>query len=271
LIIDKNLIPVALLNDLRKRPDFHSAPFLGTYFLRFNCARAPFSDARVRKAFSLVVDKDLLVKKITRAGELPATSFVPPGTAGYESPPGLGRNVEEARKLLAEAGSPGGNNFPLVTYLYNESEQNEPIAIELQSAFKRDLGVLIQLQKQEWKVYLNSMSRLDYDICRASWVGDYRDPNTFLDMFVTNGGNNRTGWSNSTYDKLIADAAREPDRLKRYDIFRRAEKLLVVDEAPVCPVYFFVGIQFYDGTKLGGIEANLLDEHPLKEMYWKKR
>ena len=115
------------------------------------------------------------------------------------------------------------------------------------------------------------MSSLDYDICRASWVGDYRDPNTFLDMFVTDGGNNRTGWSNPEYDRLIAEAAREINPQKRFAFFRKAEQLLISGESPICPLYYYVGIQFYDGSKLGGIEANLLDEHPLKAMFWKNR
>jgi oligopeptide transport system substrate-binding protein len=269
LMMDKGLVPAPLLNDLRKRPDFHAAPFLGTYFLRFNCSKPPFSDARVRKAFSLVIDKPLLVEKITRAGEVPASSLVPPDTAGYQPPPGPARNTAQAQRLLAEAGWPGGKDFPLVTYLYSEGELNEGIAIELQGMFQRELGVKINLQRQEWKVYLRSMSSLDYDLCRASWVGDYRDPNTFLDMFVTNGGNNRTGWSNPEYDRLIAAAAREIDPQKRFDIFKKAERLLISGESPICPLYFYVGIQFYDGSKLGGIEANLLDEHPLKSMFWK--
>ena len=104
LIIDKGVIPLELLSDLRPRPDFHSAPFLGTYFIRFNVTRKPFDDARVRRAISLVVDKNLIVNKITRAGEVPASSFVPPGAAGYQPPPGLERNPEEARHLLAAAG-----------------------------------------------------------------------------------------------------------------------------------------------------------------------
>ncbi len=269
LMMDKGLVPPALLNDLRKRPDFHSSPFLGTYFLRFNATRKPFNDPRVRQAFSMVIDKKSLVEKITRAGEVPAFSLVPPGTAGYQPPEGINLDIARARQLMAEAGYPEGKGFPFVGYLYSEGELNEAIAVELQGMFRSALGVGINLQRQEWKVYLRSMSSLDYDLCRSSWVGDYRDPNTFLDMFVTNGGNNRTGWSNPEYDRLIQDAARELDPQKRFDIFRRAERLLIVDQAPICPLYFYVGIQFYDTDRLGGIEANLLDEHPLKAMYWK--
>jgi len=269
LSMDKGLVPLALLNDLRTRPDFHSAPFLGTYFVRFNVTRPPFKDARVRRALSLVIDKRLIVDKITRAGEVPAESFVPPGAAGYQPPPGPGRNPDEARRLLAEAGYPGGKGFPLVTYLYSEGELNEAIAVELQSMFRRELGINIALQRQEWKVYLNSMNNLDFDLCRSSWVGDYDDPNTFLDMFVSGGGNNDSGFADPAYDALIAGAAREVNPARRFDILRKAETILVSQEAPICPLYFYVGIQFYNGDRLGGIAANLLDEHPLQRMYWK--
>jgi oligopeptide transport system substrate-binding protein len=269
LMLDKGLIPLALLSDLRKRSDFHSAPFLGTYFIRFNVTRPAFKDPRVRRAFSLVIDKNLIVEKITRAGEIPASSLVPPGAAGYQPPPGLTYNPDEARRLLAEAGYPGGKGFPLVTYLYSEGELNEAVAVELQSMFQRELGINISLQRQEWKVYLNSMNNLDFDLCRSSWVGDYDDPNTFLDMFVTGGGNNDCGFANPTYDQYIADAEKQVDQNKRFDIFRQAEHMLVSEEAPICPLYFYVGIQFYNPDRLGGMAANLLDEHPLQKMYWK--
>lgn len=269
LTMDKGLTPPALLDELRRRPDFHAAPFLGIYFLRFNCAKPPFSDARVRAAFSLAVDKSIITEKITRAGELPATSFVPPGINGYTSPEAPAFDPDRARSLLAEAGFPGGAGFPLVTYLYSEGELNEAIAIELQGMWREHLGVEIQLARQEWKVYLNSLSNLDYGIARSSWVGDYPDPNTFLDMFVTGGGNNRTGWSDPAYDQLIADATREADPEKRFLILREAETVLVREQVPVCPIFYYVGIQLYDAEKLGGIQPNVLDEHPLKAIYRK--
>lgn len=270
LMMDKGLVPPALLGEIKKRDDFHAAPFLGTYFLRFNCTRGPFADARVRRAFSLVIDKQSIVDRITRAGELSADSFVPPGAGGYKPYDKCGgRDIAEARRLLFEAGYPDGKGFPMVTYLYSEGELNEAIAVELQGMWRRELGVNVQLLRQEWKVYLRSLSTLDYDIARSSWVGDYPDPNTFLDMFVTGGGNNRTGWSDPRYDRLIAQAAAELNPERRYDILREAEKILVCEQRPVCPLYFYVGIQLYDATKLGGIEGNVLDEHPLKAMFWK--
>ena len=269
LIMDKGLAPPSLLDALKVRSDFHAAPFLGSYFLRFNCAKGPFTDPRVRKAFSMALERKRITTKITRAGESTALSFVPPGISGYHAPEGLAENVDEARRLLAEAGYPGGKGFPLTTYLYSEGELNEGVAIELQSMWKEQLGVSVQLARQEWKVYLNSLGSLDYGIARSSWVGDYPDPNTFLDLFLSGSGNNRTGWSNPKYDKLIADAAAETTTTRRFETLRQAEELLVRDEAPIAPLFFYVGIQLYDPERISGIEANVLDEHPLREIFRK--
>ncbi|MDD5200457.1 MAG: peptide ABC transporter substrate-binding protein [Terrimicrobiaceae bacterium] len=266
LMLDKGLAPTALLDELKRRPDFHSAPFLATYFLRFNCNAGPFRDARVRRAFALAVDKQRLVQKITRGGERPAASLVPPGIAGYVPPEGVAYDPAGARRLLAEAGYPNGRGFPLVRYLYSESELNEALAVELQSMWRDALGVQVALTRQEWKVYLNSMNSLDYDICRSSWVGDYPDPNTFLDMFLTGGGNNRTGWGDAAYDALIASAASEADPKRRFATLAQAEDFLIAKEFVVCPLYFYVGIQLYDPRRVRGIEPNVLDEHPIRLM-----
>jgi oligopeptide transport system substrate-binding protein len=272
LIMDKGQAPVTLMGELKKKPYFHSAPFLGNMYLRYNCTRAPFNDVRVRQAFSLIVDKKLIVEKITRAGEIPAYSFTPPGAGGYQPPaPGLGYDPERARRLLAEAGYPGGANFPAVSFLYNDYDVNRFIGIELQNMILRELGVRISLRPQENKAYLRTMSAVDYDIARSSWIGDYNDPNTFLDTMLAGGGNNRTGWSDPAYDALIADAAKEQDKEKRFEIFRRAETMLITEQAPLCPLYYYVGIQLYDDNKLGGIQPNVIDEHPLKAIYLKKR
>ena len=269
LIMDKGLAPPSLLDALKVRPDFHAAPFLGTYFLRFNCAKGPFTDLRVRRAFSMALDRCRITTKITRAGETAALSFVPPGIPEYQAPKGLAENAAEARRLLAEAGYPEGRGFPLTTYLYSEGELNEGVAIELQSMWREVLGVTVQLARQEWKVYLNSLGSLDFGIARSSWVGDYPDPNTFLDLFLSGSGNNRTGWSNAAYDRLIGEAAAETDPAQRFATMRRAEEFLVREQVPVAPLFFYVGIQLYDSDRLGGIEANVLDEHPIREIYRK--
>lgn len=273
LLMDKNVAPNQLIGELRKRPDFHAASFLGNYFIRFNATRPPFNDARVRQAFSLTFDKQVITENLTRAGEKPAFSLTPPGTGkGYEPPPGLDRNVAKAKALMSEAGYPDGKGFPTIYYLYRSNlDLDQNMAVEIQSILARDLGVQIQLQKQEWTVFLKSQSNLQYDFCRSTWVADYNDPNTFLEMFTTGNGNNRTGWSDPEYDGWIVAAAGEPNVTARNAIFAKAERRLISESAIICPLYYYVGIQMYDAKRLGGIEPNLLDEHPLKTLYWKDK
>jgi oligopeptide transport system substrate-binding protein len=174
--------------------------------------------------------------------------------------------VETARGLLRQAGYPEGRGFPRVSILYNKSELNEQIAVEIQAQWKRELGIEVDLRNQEWATYLRSLDTLDFDMARSSWVGDYDDPNTFLDCFVTHRGNNRTGWSNPHYDSLLASALSESNPVKRFQILQKAETILVTDELPIIPIYHFVGVLMFDPSRWEGLFPNLLDEHPLSEV-----
>jgi oligopeptide transport system substrate-binding protein len=269
LTMDKSMVPAFFIDVLRTKPYYHAHTILGTYFYRFNVTRKPFDDPRVRRALALAIDKRRIVERITRAGEEPAGSLTPPGFTGYEAPPGLGYDPAKARALLAEAGYPGGQGFPAASILYSATgAQNAQIATEIQAIWRENLGIEVDLRAQEWKVYLNSLAGLDYAIGQSSWVGDYPDPNTFLDCFVTGRGNNRTGWSSPAYDGLLADARREADPVRRMAILHQAEALLVDEAAPVIPLYYYVGVSLYHDGQLGGFQASPLDEHRLADLYW---
>ncbi|HOI56604.1 MAG TPA: peptide ABC transporter substrate-binding protein [Phycisphaerae bacterium] len=238
-----NLAAEQLLKERRagRRLDFHGFPYCGTYFLRFNCTKPPLDDRRVRLALSLALDKQEIVDRAGRLGQPVARTFVPEGQIPwYKGPEGHGRDVERARRLLAEAGYPGGKGFPTLRYLYNTSEAHKRIAELVAEQWRRELGIVLTLQNIEWKVFLEKVGTLDYDIARAAWIADYLDPMTFLDMFVTGGGNNDTGWSNPEYDRLIGEAGDTVDMERQADIFRRAEAILIEEEMPVAPVYYYV-------------------------------
>lgn len=265
IVWDKELVPTELIDILRQRDDFHSFDYLGTYFLRFNVTRKPFDDVRVRKALALAVDKERIVGKITKAGEKVARCYVPPGLPNYTSPPGLGYDAAEARRLLAEAGYPGGKNFPLFHYMYNNTgKSHEQIAVELQEMWQRELGIHVELRKLEWKVYLRAQGMLDYDTCRGSWIGDYNDPNTFLDMFMSNNGNNRTGWKSPRYDAFLRQANGQKDPREREKLLQAAESLLIQEEVPIVPIYIYAGLEYYDPKKIEGVYPNIRSEHPLR-------
>jgi oligopeptide transport system substrate-binding protein len=213
---------------------------------------------------ALAIDKKRLVEKITRAGEKVASHLVPPGVANYTSPEGLGYDPELARKLLAEAGYPGGKGFPRVDYMFNSHKTHEKIAVEMQEMWTRELGIQIELRNLEWKTFLSAQSKLDFMLSRSSWIGDYNDPNTFLDMFMSNNGNNRTGWKSERYDNLMREANGKPDMKEREKILQEAERLLVRDELPIVPLFIYVGLEYYDTSKVSGIFSNIRAEHPVR-------
>lgn len=220
---------------------FQVTPYLGIYYYRFNITKKPMDDVRVRRALSLAIDRKAIVERITKGGQQPARTYVPDDTAGYTGPGKLPasmtkESIAEAQKLLAAAGYPGGKGFPKVDILYNTSEAHKKIAVAIQQMWKKSLGINVGLYNQEWKVYLNNTTSKNYQIGRAGWIGDYPDPNTFLDMFVTDGGNNNTGWSNKKYDDLIAKAGSTTDNAKRYKYFKEAEEILM-KELPIMPIY----------------------------------
>jgi oligopeptide transport system substrate-binding protein len=273
VIWDKDLVPVELMDVLAKRPDFHNFVFLGTFFYRFNVTRKPLDDPRVRRAFALATDKQQIVRKLTFGGEKAATHYVPDGVANYQSPEGPGFDPGQARKLLAEAGFPGGKNFPRLQYMFfaaagGGAKIQGKIAVELQQMWRKELGVEIDLRQIERKVFYSAQSRLDYDLSASSWVGDYNDANTFLDMYVGSSGNNRTGWKNHRYDELILQANQQADLRHRANLFRQAETLLIDQEVPIVPIYFYAGFLYFNDQKVKGIYPNLLDEHPLQDI-WK--
>ncbi len=263
IIWDKDLVPSELLDDLKSRPDFHAFPYIGTYFVRFNTTHPPFNDPRVRQALALAVNKRRIVERIIRGGEPVAHQLVPTGVAKHQAPDGLIPDPDAGRKLLAEAGFPQGKGFPVFQYLFDSAagggaKVHAKIAVELQEMWRRELGIRMELRQLEKKVYLAAQNGLDYDLSRSSWLGDYNDPNTFLDLFLSNNGNNRTGWKNARYDGLIHRANLERDDLQRSELLREAESLLVRQEAVVIPLYFYLGFQFYDGNRIEGIHGNIL-------------
>lgn len=246
-------------------PAFNSFPLYSTYFYAFNTERAPLNDVRVRKALAYAVDRKLLTERVMKGGEIPAYAFTPPDEDGYIPRAKMPEDIELARQLLAEAGYPEGKGFPRVTILYNTLEHHQTIAVVLQQMWKERLGIEVNLQNEDWKVWLSSVNLGNFDISRSGWGGDYVDPNTFLDVHVTGGGNNKSNWSNPRYDELIRQAARTSDQQQRFALFQEAEAILV-DEAPIIPLYTYVRNRLIHPA-LKNWHNNILDDYFYRNVY----
>ena len=218
---------------------FVNNPYFGTYYYQFNLTRKPFDDSRVRHALSMAIDREAIANQVMHTVVNPGYTIVPPGVGGYQPPVLVEFNPEKGRQLLAEAGFPNGEGFPDVELLFNTNESHRKIAVAIQQMWKEHLNVDITLTNQEWKVYIDSRNRLDYDMARAGWIGDYVDPMNFLDLGLSTNGNNRSGYEVPSYDDRILNkipyAKTAEDRLQE---FFDAEVQLMTD-LPFIPIYTY--------------------------------
>ena len=245
-------------------PALRIDPYLGSYFYRVNVTREPFNDPRVREALSLAIDRNLIVERVSQGGQTPATGFVPGGISGYPTSDAVAFDPERAKQLLAEAGYPGGEGFPQAEILINTSENHRKIAEAIQAMWRDTLGVDIGIFNQEWKVYLDSQSSLNYDVSRSGWIADYVHPMTFLEIFTAGNGNNDTGWENAEYDRLIRAAQTASSEDERTALMAQAEAILL-DELPVVPIYWYTRPRMID-PRVEGWNPKLLDSRPYKNL-----
>lgn len=258
-------LPAGELPRLLREGQAQIFPYLGTYFYSFRVDQAPFDQVKVRQAFSMAVNRQVLVDNVTKAGQKPARGFIPPGlrdvAPGSDFRAAGGELIADgdvvgARKLLAEAGYPDGKGFPKVQLLYNTSENHKLIAEALQAMWKQGLNIEVELINQEWKVFLDTLNKGNYQLARDGWIGDYEDPMTFLDLFESNGGNNNPGYKNPAYDKLVAGAKANGDRQQRMQLLHAAEKM-IVDEAVVLPLYYYTNTLLIQPYVQGFVRSTL--------------
>lgn len=265
-------VPQAELPDLIASGDLKIVDYIGTYYVCYQTQKAPFDDPRVRQAFTLAVDRTFIVDKVTQAGQVPANGFVPAGV--YDAAGSTGddfrtvggayysiegdadysyeANCEKARELLAEAGYPNGENFPVVEYLYNTSDAHKAVAEALQNMWETELGVKVTLNNQEWAVFLQTRKDGNYSIARNGWIADYNDPMSFLDMWLTGGGNNDAQYANADYDAKIQEAKNTTDPAARMQLVHEAENIIMGQDWALNPLYFYTQ-KYMLSDRVGGM------------------
>lgn len=242
------------------------APYLGTYFYLVNTNRAPVDDPKVRRALSMAIDRETLVSTVLQKSYFPAYAITPPGTLGYEPPQLFDFDLDKAKALMSEAGYPDGEGWPGLEITYNTSENHRKIAVAVQQMWKEGLNIDITIANQEWKVYLDSVSEMNFQVARRGWIGDYVDPNNFLDMYLTGGGNNNTGFSDERYDDMISRLAPQAKtREERFAIFYEAETMLM-ENMPIIPIYTYTSKHLIHPS-VKGMPSNLMDSINLKYVW----
>ncbi len=271
-------VPADIAPELRARgvKELQSCTAFGTFFLTLYCkpnlpnsvmggAKNPMADVRVRQALALSIDKSFVTERITRMGEAVATTYIPPGTLpGYTSLPGLPMDVKRAQQLLADAGFPGGQGFPKLPFLYNsENTTRAKVAQALQQQWKQNLGIDIEIEAIEGKIFRQRVSTKQYAIATVAWYGDYPDVSTFTDKYRANSLQNDSAWEVPEFDALLDAAAKEADPPTRFRILANAEGMINT-QFPIIPIFHYVNAGLIS-DRVSGIKIN-----PRNMIRWKE-
>lgn len=241
------------------------APYMGCYYYPINSAKEPFTDKRIRQALSMAINRDAIVNKVLKTGELAAYSFVPPGVSHYAQPSEVtwkntpyGKRIKKAKALLNEAGY-GPSNPLKFTLRYNTSENHKRIAVAIVSMWKQ-IGVQAELFNSEVKVHYADLKQGDFDVARAGWIADYNDAQNFLYLLEKRTGANNYGrYANPQYDSLMLQAEVTSDLKKRAKLMQQAEAL-AMDDQPIMPIYHYVSLNLV-AQKVQGFVDNPKDIH----------
>jgi oligopeptide transport system substrate-binding protein len=239
------------------REDLRLFGGFGSYFLTcmsqpklHNGQPNPLADVRVRQALAMGFDREPIVKNVTRMGEKPASTYIPPDIfPGFKVEPGFTFDPARAKQLLTEAGIQG-NRLPGVTFLVRSSSPVEANTVQsIVNQWKANLGLDIDIELIESKIARQRVNDKDYAIAIADWIGDYPDPSTFTDKYRSTSVNNDSGWINREYDALLDQAQKEADAQKRYALLEKANRMLDV-EVPIIPLYYITNqYLFRDGVQ----------------------
>ncbi|KNC94528.1 oligopeptide ABC transporter substrate-binding protein OppA [Trabulsiella odontotermitis] len=268
-----NNMPIELFQKLKKEipNEVHVDPYLCTYYYEINNQKAPFTDVRVRTALKLGLDRDIIVNKVKNQGDLPAYGFTPPYTDGAKltEPEWFKWSQEkrnaEAKKLLAEAGYSADKPLTF-KLLYNTSDLHKKLAIAVASIWKKNLGVDVKLENQEWKTFLDTRHQGNFDVARAAWCADYNEPTSFLNIMLSNSSNNTSHYKSAAFDKIMDDTLKVTDEAQRVDLYNKAEIQLDKDSA-IAPVYYYVNARLVKPWVGGYTGKDPMDNIHVKNLY----
>ncbi len=243
----------------------HIAPYLGIYYYVFNLRKPPFDNKAVRQALAMAINREAITDKVLRTGELPAYSFVPPGTGNYGEPAYVSwkdmpdqERLAKAKELLASAGY-GPDNPLKIQLSYNTSENHKKIAIAVAAMWKQ-LGVETSLLNSEVKVHYKDLQEGNFQVARAGWIADYNDAQNFLYLMDSaTGVLNYAAYANPEYDRLMGEAAKTADLHARADLLRQAEAI-AMDDMPNVPIYYYISKNLVSPSVKGWVD-NTKDIH----------
>ena len=261
-------LPGIRIPAFKSRADFHIYPQNAIFYFSFNLEKPPFDNLKVRQALAMSIDRKAVTDYIMKGGEKPAGTYVPEGIPGYRSMAEIAYNPVKAKQLLTEAGYADPSKLPAIEMMYNTDQMYQQVAQAMQQMWKKNLGINVSLRNMDWKTLVKERSQGKFQLARDRWIGDYLDPNTYLEIFLTGSPMNYHGYSNKQFDTLVLQGNKETDPVKRMQTLAQAEKILLEDAALI-PIATYT-TTYLVKPNLQGFYGNLIDTHPVKYMSWKE-
>ncbi len=258
-------VPLSKISSYRAQAGsgYTVTPLLATWFVPFNTHRAPFDKVAVRRAFALAIDREELVPKVLHDSGTPAHSLTRPGTGGYTPPAFADHDPALARRLLAEAGYPGGVGFPRVEFLARNSGTDALMAEALQQVWLRELGIRVEIVQQEPKVAINSFHAFDYQVGISGYFYSMQSPELMLTTARSGTPSNMVNWSSPEFDAAFS-AAEQATTTAQHTAAVDVMERLISEEAPYAPLYFLNQCQLVHPL-LKGFRGN-----PLQQIDWRE-
>ena len=229
-----SILPIEALGALRKSAQLKTKEILGTTFIRVNTARAPLDQPELRRAFALAMNRGLIVEHVTQGNQIPATGLVPLSLKVQSAPYFADGDVNSAKSLLQQCSL---SEMRPIVLTYRATERNHMMAQAIQEQWRAALGIQVQLESLEGKVYFDRVSKQNFDLALGNWMADFADPINFLEVFKYDRGSNNTHWENPAYAALLDQSALEIDPEARRQLFAQAEKILI-EEMPIIPIFY---------------------------------
>lgn len=263
------LLPLAIPK-LQDDPSYYNGPKLEVRYVGFRNDRPPLNDPRLRKALTMAIDRRQL-PRVLRGGELPTTSWLPPGMFGHNPARGLAYQPDQARELLAQAGFPKGKNMPKLTLLFRSGDDWRLMAENLQQQWARELSIEVDIQVRDQKVFFREIDdkQAPPTMHLARWIADFPDPENFMNLFTSTSGNNSLGFAQADYDALVDGAVRTDERDKRQRLYDQAQTLLLERDAAIAPLYVNA-LNALKTPALKGLEFNAMGDLFLAPTYWQQ-
>ena len=259
VLFEQGLLDIVRIPPLEIRryaglPSHRVKPILRGYYFGFNTEEPRFSDARVRRAFAMATDRAEF-PKVLQGGEIPSPYWLPPGMPYSNTGIGLPFDPARARAILDEVEFDRSQPIEIV---YNSDQVHKLVAENVQAQWQRNLGVVIELEQREWKVFLKELTTDPPPVYRLGWGADYPDPHNFMNLFTSTSANNHTGWANPRYDEIVDRASRESDPAARQALYDEAQRILCEQDVPIVP-FFVAPSNFAVASRVKNFEPNAMD------------